>query len=517
MPWCTPKDPARLAKRIQRRLLVTGSVVNGIAAFSLATYLLVIFPPEETGSFVTKETGLLATGAYLTFASIVGGRRSARLWRPTRAWLTSGEPPTDKQRRHLLRLPKRLALNSFALWVIATVLFGTAALDISGQFALELAASTALAALTTVAGVFLLAERTLRPAVGLVLDPQSPPDTRSLGIGPRLLLTWLLCSGVPLIMLALIPIGREVEEPNDLVLPTLFVAGLAFLVGLVATKLATAAVTRPVRSMRRAVDRVRDGDLDVSVTVDDGSELGRLQAGFNAMVAGLREREHLRDLFGRQVGLDVARKALDQQPSLGGQTQTVSALFVDVIGSTALAESESPERVVALLNRFFEIVVAAVDAHGGMVNKFEGDAALCVFGAPIECDDHAARALAAAREVRARLDAAEAGLDAGIGVACGEAVAGYVGAESRFEYTVIGDPVNEASRLTELAKQHPARLLASAETVTCAGAREAAHWDVDGEVTLRGRAAPTRIAAPRAERAAPPDGAESAGLAAPRA
>jgi adenylate cyclase len=496
--WCRPSDPRRLAGRIQARLIVAGAVINAAGAFAVSTYLLVIFPPDTGGSWITRELGMLGTAVYVVIASIIGSKRSARLWRRTRAWLVSGEPPTAKQRRQLLRLPKRLALTSFVLWLGAVVIFGTLSIDISGEFAVEVAGSTALAGMTTAAAVYLICERILRPAVGLALDPEAAPDARSLGIGTRLLVTWLLCSGVPLIMLALIPIGREVEEPDDLILPTLFVAGIAFLVGLIATRLASGAVTRPVRAMRRAVDRVREGDLDVSVTVDDGSELGRLQAGFNAMVAGLREREQLRDLFGRQVGLEVAREALARQPSLGGKTQTVSALFVDVVGSTALAEHQPPERVVALLNRFFEIVVSVVDAHGGMVNKFEGDAALCVFGAPIEQRDHAARALAAARDLRARLDAAEAGLDAAIGVACGDAVAGYVGAESRFEYTVIGDPVNEASRLTELAKQRPGRLLASADTVTCAGEAEAAHWGLDGEVTLRGRRTPTRLAVPRA-------------------
>jgi adenylate cyclase len=87
-------------------------------------------------------------------------------------------------------------------------------------------------------------------------------------------------------------------------------------------------------------------------------------------------------------------------------------------------------------------------------------------------------------------------LDVAMGVAHGVAVAGYVGAESRFEYTVIGDPVNEASRLTELAKRHPGRLLASAEAVRAAGGAEAAAWREDGEVVLRGRRAPTRLAIP---------------------
>ena len=239
------------------------------------------------------------------------------------------------------------------------------------------------------------------------------------------------------------------------------------------------------------------GDLDVAVPVDDGSEVGRLQAGFNGMVAGLREREQLRDLYGRQVGADVAREALERGIELGGETREVSALFVDVVGSTQLAHRESPERVVALLNEFFHVVVAEVHGWGGMVNKFEGDAALCVFGAPVPQEDHAARALSCARALRTRIDELDGGLDAAIGVACGTVVAGNVGAETRFEYTVIGDPVNEAARLTELAKQHDERLLASGDAVDCAGGEEAACWALDGEVTLRGRECPTRVAAPR--------------------
>ena len=156
-----------------------------------------------------------------------------------------------------------------------------------------------------------------------------------------------------------------------------------------------------MRELRRAIDAVTQGDLDVSVPVDDGSEVGRLQAGFNGMVAGLREREQLRDLYGRQVGADVAREALERGIALGGETREVSALFVDVVGSTELAHRESPERVVALLNEFFDAVVAAVHDCGGLVNKFEGDAALCVFGAPVpQARPRGARARLRARAAR---------------------------------------------------------------------------------------------------------------------
>jgi adenylate cyclase len=214
------------------------------------------------------------------------------------------------------------------------------------------------------------------------------------------------------------------------------------------------------------------------------------------MVGGLRERERLRDLYGRQVGPDVARAALEQGAELGGRRAEISALYIDVIGSTALAEREAPERVVALLNDFFAAVVEVVDAHGGLVNKFEGDAALCVFGAPAALEDHAGHALAAARDLQRAVGALDGGLDAAIGVASGTVVAGWVGAETRFEYTVVGDPVNEAARLSEAAKRRPARMLASAVALERAGRSEAARWRFDGELRLRGRSTPTRLAVP---------------------
>jgi adenylate cyclase len=248
--------------------------------------------------------------------------------------------------------------------------------------------------------------------------------------------------------------------------------------------------------LRHAVDAVAEGDLEATVQVDDGSEIGRLQAGFNAMVGGLRERERLRDLYGRQVGSDVARAALEEGAELGGRRAEITALYVDVIGSTTLAEREAPERVVALLNDFFAAVVDVVDSHGGLVNKFEGDAALCVFGAPVAHPDHAGCGLAAGRELHRRLRAFDGGLDAAIGVASGAAVAGYVGAETRFEYTVIGDAVNEAARLSDAAKRRPGRLLASAVALERAGDSEAARWRRDGEIMLRGRSTPTRLAIP---------------------
>jgi class 3 adenylate cyclase len=141
--------------------------------------------------------------------------------------------------------------------------------------------------------------------------------------------------------------------------------------------------------------------------------------------------------------------------------------------------------------------VDAAEEHGGWVNKFEGDGALCVFGAPNARRDAAGDALRAARSIRERLADELPSVDAGIGVSAGPAVAGNVGTEQRHEYTVIGDPVNEAARLCELAKRRPERVLASAAVVERADTEEAANWELDESVVLRGRETPTRLATPR--------------------
>jgi adenylate cyclase len=158
--------------------------------------------------------------------------------------------------------------------------------------------------------------------------------------------------------------------------------------------------------------------------------------------------------------------------------------------------SQRPTEVVSILNRFFTIVVEEVDRHHGLVNKFEGDASLAIFGAPNRLDCPEDEALGAARAMADRLAAEMPECQAGIGVAAGQVVAGNVGAKERFEYTVIGEPVNEAARLCELAKSYPGRLLASSETVESANESEAAHWSLGDTVTLRGHDQPTRLASP---------------------
>jgi adenylate cyclase len=356
-----------------------------------------------------------------------------------------------------------------------------------------------LGGITTCGMLYLLAEKAFHPITVRALASNVPREPALPGVDARVLLAFTVSAGAPLVALAALGAAALFQQsvPADKLALTALVLGTAALVsGLMAMKLVARSFAHALRAMREALAHVERGNLDAEVRIQDGSELGVVQAGFNAMVAGLRERERLRDLFGRHVGEHVANSALERGAVLGGEQREAAVLFVDLIGSTALASSREPDQVMALLNTYFGIVVDVAHNHHGWVNKFEGDGALCVFGAPYDLDDPAGCALAAAREMDERLRAELPALRAAIGVSSGTVVAGNVGSAERFEYTVIGDPVNEAARLTQLAKSTEGRLLASACTLARVQTREKWRWRSDGQTTLRGRSEPTDLVIP---------------------
>jgi adenylate cyclase len=299
----------------------------------------------------------------------------------------------------------------------------------------------------------------------------------------------MLSSGLPLIGIGLTAMFSLILanlSQRQLEVAVLITSALALLVGFVMMWVLAWLTSTPVRTVRAALQRVEDGDLHSNVVVFDGTELGELQRGFNSMVDGLRERERVRDLFGRHVGREVAAAAEERHPTLGGQERHVAVVFIDIVGSTKLVTSRPPIEVVELLNRFFAVIVEEVDRNRGMVNKFEGDAALSIFGAPVALDNACDDALSATRAIARRLRLEVPECPARIGVASGVVVAGNVGARERFEYTVIGEPVNEAARLAELARSEPSRALASADTVAAASEREQRFWKLGRPVKLRG-------------------------------
>ncbi len=345
--------------------------------------------------------------------------------------------------------------------------------------------------------------------------PDAPRERRRSSILVRLLAAFVLVSSLPIAVLAALSLQEAAAAPAahqeggeeataaghgtlagiPIELVELGVAGTSLVLSVAAAFYIGRTIIRPIRSLEASMDRVETGDLDAVADVRTDDEIGHLAAAFNRMTGGLRREAMVRDLFGQYVSPEVARLAIERHGQLEGQVVECSVLFVDIRRFTALAEVLPPSRLIGTLNRYFERMLAEVEAEGGIVNKFGGDSLLAVFGSPLNpMPDHAERAVRAALRMRRALvefnreqaDAEMPELRVGFGLATGELVAGNVGSSRKLEYTVIGDPVNLAARLQELTTHLGAEVLLSPRTAALA--KGAAVLRSLGEVEVRGRA-----------------------------
>ncbi|MBY4208959.1 adenylate/guanylate cyclase domain-containing protein [Rhodococcus fascians] len=497
----TTESPRRRRIRIQLLLTVFLVLSNLIGAVIVGVLISVVVPgPDVLDMKYYWWVNFIVVPVYVFLAFLVGV-----VWGTTRAlsslrWGIEDREPTRSEQVATLAMPWRLTRMQVALWTGGLILLTTIDGIIDPQAIPKVAFTIAAGGTVVCAFSYLLSEFALRPIAARALQAGDPRRIRIAGVMGRSILSWLLGTGVPvsgLMMIAVFRFLRPETSANQLAVSILALGGITIVFGFALTVLGGFATTSPINNVRAGMAEVEKGNMDVRLAVYDGTELGELQSGFNRMADGVRDREKIRDLFGRHVGHEVAEKALQSESELGGQERDIAVFFIDLVGSTELAASRPPTEVVDLLNRFFAVVVDEVDEHGGFINKFEGDAALAIFGAPNDIPDHCGSALSAARAIARRLLVEVPECSAAVGVAAGRAVAGNVGAKSRFEYTVIGDPVNEAARLSELAKSAPGAILASKTAVDGAAENEADRWEFGDRVTLRGRSAETVLANPR--------------------
>jgi class 3 adenylate cyclase len=211
---------------------------------------------------------------------------------------------------------------------------------------------------------------------------------------------------------------------------------------------------RPIRDLAEGTERVVAGDYSRRLPVVQDDDLGALAASFNRMQAGLAERQQLQAAFGTYVDPALAARLLEQGDHVfTGERREVTVMFVDIRDFTPFAEAHSAEDTVSRLNALFEIVVPAVVDAGGHVNKFLGDGALAVFGAPNDLVDHADAAVSAAMLIHLLVsERFSSDLRVGIGINTGVVIAGTIGAAGKLEFTLIGDTVNVAARLEQLTK-----------------------------------------------------------------
>ena len=464
--------------------------------------------PAATGHAPASSTliFLAVFAVYVGIGGVITSGQDRRRTEAVMAWICGGRHPNARGRQLVLDEPRRQAWTSLAVWSGGCVLFAVVYAAVTGEVsrATILLVGALLGGLHIAAVVYLLCERGLRPMAALALQDGTPGLPGWLSVQRRLQIAWASGSGIPLLGIGValvwqLVVGGPEDGGPDMTGPLWALVITGLLAGYLAITGAARAVAEPVSDVRAGLMRVQRGDLDVEVPVDDSSEVGLLQSGFNRMVAGLREARHLHELFGRHVGIDVARQAIDGGVDFEGQLGEASVLFVDLMGSVPLTERGTPREIMRMLNALFDTVVTVVESEGGWVNRFQGDAALCIFGAPVAMDDHAERALRAAVQLRAEIDRLHATwpeLDAGIGVSSGTVVTGYLGGASRHEFGIVGDAANEAARLSDEAKRRSSRVLASATTVHAAPRHEG--WLPCESVLLRGRSAPSAIYQPPA-------------------
>ena len=493
------ESPRRRRVRIQVILTVFVLATNVIG---IAVALLVVTVAIPVPSIFTDAPLWLTLGvgpAYIAAALLIG------LWWTTSRivnslrWSIEDRPPTREDQRNAFSAPRRLAGIHLVLWGLGTVLLTTLYGLVNTNFIPRLLFAVSFSGIVVTSMCYWFTEFALRPVAAQALEAGPPPRQFAPRIMGRIMSGWALGSGVivlGIVLLAVFALSLRNLTSTQFAYAVLILGVVALVFGAMLMWIVAWLIVTPVRVVRAALKQVEDGDLDCNLVVFDGTELGELQRGFNAMVTGLRERERIRDLFGRHVGREVAALAEKERIELGGEERYAAVFFADIIGSTKMVGSESPIHVVELLNKFFAVIVDEVDRHHGFVNKFEGDATLAIFGAPVRRERPSEDALAAARVIARRLREEVPECPAGIGVAAGKVVAGNVGAHERYEYTVIGEPVNEAARLCELAKECDGRVLATAAAVNAAGDDEREHWQLVDEVVLRGREQSTQLAMP---------------------
>ena len=260
---------------------------------------------------------------------------------------------------------------------------------------------------------------------------------------------------------------------------------LAAAVGLILAGIVTAGLVRPVRRLLAGTSAIEGGALDILLPVTSRDEIGRLTAAFNRMAGELRVKERIRATFGKYVDPRIV-EGLIERPDLSrveGERRTMTILFCDMQGFTSLGEGLTPPALVNVINRYLTLVSAPVREHGGIIDKYIGDAVMAFWGPPFCRPEDQARLacaaalaqLAAARQLAAELPELLGvrrnlpEIAVRIGIATGEVVVGDIGSDVAKSYTVMGDTVNLASRLEGANKIYHSHILINEAAARMAG------------------------------------------------
>ena len=260
-------------------------------------------------------------------------------------------------------------------------------------------------------------------------------------------------------------------------------------------------VVKSIKELSKGIGEISKGNLDFHVIIDRNDEIGQLADTFNSMADGLKEKEMIKDLFGKYVQKEVAETAIKSGIQLGGEKQEATVLFSDIRSFTSLSEQLTPGDLVALLNRYFTLMVENIAANHGVLDKYIGDALMVHFGILGDKKRPADRAVKAAVEMALALNGfntdqrsrEEPEVRTGIGIHTGELVAGNIGAPNRMEFTVIGDSVNLASRVEGLTKLFGAKIMITELTLEALEERKDFSIRPLAPIVVKGKSRPVQM------------------------
>jgi adenylate cyclase len=480
-------DVARVFARLTWTML-SSNLVGAVLTWFY--FRFVDFTAPQFGAQISRAEivfFVVAFGALISAGVVWGSRWSRPLSRPDPA----AGPDPELVRRRAIMVPYMFAAIAFSGWIGAGFTWGivypliwgffTPANSLRSIFGITCVAGTVTAAL-----VFFAIEhqwRRVLPAFFPGGDLSAVRRVLRLRVRTRLLVIFVMLSVVPLSMLGVLAYTRAAALPGVTpdAAPRIIENMLEFIVFIVAVGALAAvglslyvagSVAGPLGQLQSAMREVERGDLETRCPVVTNDELGAVSEGFNRMIGGLREREFLKETFGKYVSREIRDEILAGRVTLEGQAQEVTVLFADLRDFTPWVEATSPREVVRDLNAYFTEMDQAIREHRGLVLQFIGDEIEAAFGAPVAYATHAEMAVRAALDMRRRLSdwnaararAGKTPLRHGIGIHTGSVLAGNIGSAERHAYALVGDPVNLASRIQSLTKEFGVDILVSGDT-----------------------------------------------------
>lgn len=353
---------------------------------------------------------------------------------------------------------------------------------ITGKVMIRIFAQALLVGIFTTTLAFFILERILKHYRVGVFFPEGGlykiPGTLRIRIRTRLIALLVGINVMPLAAFFLMSLATVNTDfrPDELILifrraVQMNVLGFAVMGGILVL-LVTVSLTRPFSDIIERLGQIKAGNFEGEIQVWANDEIGYTSDMINEMAKGLREREKIKETFGKYVAKEIRDEVLSGRVSLDGEQKEVTVLFADLQDFTPFIEQSDPKHAVEIMNLYFKEMEAAVSENKGLVLQYIGDEIYAVFGAPVSDAAHPTHGVMAAMAMQKRLEQlnetfTQRGwpcLTHRIGLHSGTALAANMGSPSRMSYLLVGNTVNIAARLQSLNKRYGTGILLSQET-----------------------------------------------------